>query len=89
MPLRWLLPRVGHALAYQVVSYNRQGNRVFYVSRLAGAFGSEALSSARLPGQKRYVEGYQGAMQQMSIGSPFNVLREFGPELKRTFRRKK
>lgn len=81
--------RTGHAIGYQVVSYNREGKRVFYVSRLAGAFGGEALSTAWLPGQKWYVEGYQGALQQLSIGMGFNVLREFGPEVKRAFRWKK
>lgn len=82
-------PRFGHALAYQVISYNREGKRVFYVSRLAGAFAGEAVSTAWLPGQKWYVEGYQGALQQVSIGAVFNVLREFGPEIKRKFGRKK
>lgn len=82
-------PRFGHALAYQVVSYNREGKRVFYGSRLLGAFGGEAVSTAWLPGQKWYVEGYQGAIQQISLGTAFNVVREFGPELKRKFRWKR
>lgn len=82
-------PRFGHALAYQVISYDRNGNRVFYVPRIAGAFGGEALSTAWVPGQKWYVEGYQGAIQQVTLGALMNAVREFGPELKRTFRGRK
>lgn len=81
--------RTGHAIGYNFVSYNRRGERVFYVSRIAGAFGGEALSTVWLPGQKWYVEGYQGAIQQITIGSLVNVMREFGPEIKRKFRRKR
>ncbi|MCU0244998.1 MAG: BatD family protein [Bryobacter sp.] len=82
-------PRFGHATALSFMTYDRNGKKVFNVMNFAGAFGSEYIAGQWTPGTNPTVAGYQGAVQQIGAGWIFNVLREFGPEMKRAFTRKK
>lgn len=80
-------PRLGHTLAWNVITVNREGRNVLNLPKVAGAFGGEALSAAWTPGVRWDVRGYQGALQEVTFGWFFNVLREFGPDIKRAFRK--
>lgn len=82
-------PRFGHATVLSFMTYDRNGKKVFNVMNFAGAFGSEYIAGQWTPGTNPTVAGYQGAVQQIGAGWIFNVLREFGPEMKRAFTRKK
>ena len=79
--------RLGHTLAWNVITVNREGKNVFNLPKVAGAFSGEALSAAWTPGVRWDVRGYQGAFQEVTIGWFFNVLREFGPDIKRAFKK--
>jgi hypothetical protein len=80
-------PRLGHVLTLSVLTYNRDGRRVFNVANFAGAFGSEAIAGLYTPGVDPIVRGYQGAAQQAVVGLSFNLMREFGPDIKRAFKK--
>lgn len=81
--------RFGHATTLSVMTYDRRGRKVFNVMEFASAFGSEYIAGHWTPGANPAVAGYQGAAQQIGAAWVFNVLREFGPEMKRVFTRKK
>lgn len=78
-------PRFGHASSLVFTTYNRDGRKVFNVMNFAGAFGGEYIGGRWNPAVDPLVRGYQGAAQQIAAGWIFNVLREFGPEMKRAF----
>lgn len=78
-----------HASQLVLLTYNREGKKTFYWSRFAGAFGAEAISAAWNPAVRWEVRGYQGAAQQVAAQWVFNVIREFAPDIKRLFVRKK
>ena len=82
-------PRFGHASSLVFTTYNRDGRKVFNVMNFAGAFGGEYVGGLWNPAVDPVVRGYQGAAQQIAAGWIFNVLREFGPEMKRAFRFKR
>jgi hypothetical protein len=79
-------PRLGHAMALEVMTYNNEGKLRFFWPRLAAAVGSEWAAAAWTPNYKWSAEGARNAAQQLYFGVGFNVLREFGPEIKRMAR---
>lgn len=80
------LPRAGHALAAYFVTYDREGRRTPHVSRVGAVFAAEFTGRLWMPAGYRDVStSMRGVGLQMGVGSAFNLIREFAPELKRTF----
>lgn len=82
-------PRLRHASLLEVATYNREGKLRFHWPRIAAAAGSELAASAWSPAYKWSAEGALNASQQIYFGIGFNIVREFGPELKRIVRLRK
>ncbi|MCE5307257.1 MAG: hypothetical protein LLG20_06420 [Acidobacteriales bacterium] len=83
------LPRVTHAVGANFVTLDRNGNRVFHTSRLAGILAGVLVSRYWMP--DRYGSTYRisrGIGIQLGISSAYNVLREFTPDLKRALHRR-
>jgi hypothetical protein len=81
------LKRIGRAMMWDFVTYNREGKYVVNVPRLAGAWGSSLAAASWTPGYKISAQGVQNATQTLAIGGFFNILREFAPDLKRLFKK--
>jgi hypothetical protein len=83
------LPRAGHALAMNFVTYDSTGALTPHVARLGGAFTAAYVANSWLPkGDRSAGETARSAGMQIGISSLFNLVREFSPEIKRAFRRK-
>ena len=81
-------PRFGHALKWTFLTKNREGQTRFDAPALAGYYGGGMLSMYWHP--SRYdplTDGVREGTQQVGFAMGINVLREFGPELKRWIRR--
>ncbi len=84
-----LLPRTGHALVWSFITHDNKGRVRIDFPALAGAYGSGMLSMYWYP--HRYsplTDGVRVGTQDLGFQIGVNVLREFGPEIKRVFRRK-
>lgn len=81
--------RLWHAFVYEYMTYNRHGRPVFNISALAGQVGSEAIASTWIPDRSVGAQIKKGLIEQVSIGWLSNVAREFSPEIKKLFKRKK
>ncbi|MGJ5816344.1 hypothetical protein [Paludibaculum fermentans] len=80
--------RVGHALSGLVLSADRQGERRFDPSNLAASFGGGYVGASLYP--SRYtvsVKGYQLGTQLTGQVMAQNLFLEFGPEIRRVFRK--
>jgi hypothetical protein len=83
------LPRAAHALTANFVTYDRRGRRAPHFSRVGGAFAAEFTGNLWMPaGYRDTSKAMRGVGIQLGVGSAFNLLREFAPELKRVFARK-
>ena len=81
------LRRTWNAVEMSFLAYNGQGRKRIDFPQLAGAYGSAMIVTTWYP--KRYdpfVQGVQLGHQQMGLAVGVNVIREYGPELKRFFR---
>lgn len=82
-------PRVGHALAMNALTYNREGRWRPHVSRLGGMFAAEYIGNAWMPaGSRTSAEALRGVALQVGMGSLFNIVKEFSPEVRRALRRR-
>lgn len=81
--------RLWHSFVYEFMTYNNAGRPVVNVGALAGQFGSEAIASTWIPNRTVGVQLRKGLIEQVSIGWLSNVAKEFAPEIKRAFKRKK
>jgi hypothetical protein len=79
--------RVLHALAHALVARSDNGNAMFNASEWLGTTSSVALSNLYHPGNER---GFAPSAEQVGYNVAedigFDVLREFWPEIARTFR---
>lgn len=80
--------RVAHAFKMNFVTLNREGNYVFAWPRFVSAYGVGMLSPTWVKEQKWSAQGLRAGNSQFYFGGLFNVVREFGPEIKRVLRRK-
>ena len=77
-------PRAGHALAANFVTYDKHGRRRPHVSRVGSAFAAEFIGNTWMPdGYRTTTDAMRGVGVEVAIGSAFNLIREFSPELKR------
>ena len=83
-----LLPRSGYALSRAFVTRNREGKLVPYVSNFIGNYGSGMISTYMLPDRYDPIKnGLQAGHIMFASNAGGNLLREFGPDLKKAFRR--
>ena len=79
--------RTGHAFKWSLVTKNESGRTRFDFPEIAGAYGSGMLSTYWYPDRYRpLADGVRSGNQQMIFVVAINVVKEFGPEIKRTFR---
>jgi len=80
--------RIGHAFKMNFVVMNSQGKQVFDWPKFVSAYGVGMLSTTWVDDYKWSAQGLRAGNSQFYFGGLFNVVREFGPEIKRVFRRK-
>lgn len=74
-----VLPRIGHALAFSVVTYDRNGKKVVNWPNIAGTYSIGMLSTTYTPDQKWSAQGIQIANSAMAFGFVSSLLQEFTP----------
>jgi hypothetical protein len=80
--------RIGHAFKMNFLTLDSSGKKVFNWPKFAGAYGVGMLSTTWVNEYKWSSQGLQAGNSQLYFGVLFNVVREFGPEIKRKFKRK-
>lgn len=80
--------RMGHAFKMNFLTLNREGKQVFNWPKFAGAYSAGIVSTTWVKEYKWSAQGVQAGNSQLYFGAVFNLVREFGPELKRVFKRK-
>jgi hypothetical protein len=83
------LPRAAHALTANFVTYDRDGRRTPHIARVGSAFAAEFTGNLWMPaGYRDPSRAVRGVGMELGVGSAFNLIREFAPELKRVFTRR-
>jgi hypothetical protein len=80
--------RLGHALAWDFVTYGRAGQIVPNIPRFVAAYGAAALPPLWNEHYKWTAEGIRKGNQSIFFAALFNIMREFAPEIKHALRRK-
>jgi hypothetical protein len=79
-------PRAAHALAANLVTYDRNGRRAPHISRVGSVFAAEFTGNRWMPaGYRDTSSAFRAAGVQLGVSTAFNIIREFAPELKRVF----
>ena len=73
------LPRIGHALAFNFVTYDRGGKKVLNWPALGGGYMVGMLSSVYTPGQKWSAGGIRAGNSAIYFGFASSLLQEFTP----------
>jgi hypothetical protein len=82
------LPRAAHALTANFVTYDRSGRRTPHVARVGSVIAAEFTGNLWMPnGYRNASTAMRGVGVELGVGSAFNLIREFAPELKRIFTR--
>jgi hypothetical protein len=82
------LPRAGYALTANFVTLDRNGRRVPHAARVGALVGAEFTGSLWMPaGHRDASTAMRNVGMELGIGSAFNLIREFGPDLKRLLTR--
>jgi hypothetical protein len=71
--------RIGHALAFSVVTYDRNGKTVFNWPSFVGSYSAGMLSTAYTPNQKWSAQGIQAGTNGLMFGAISSVVQEFMP----------
>lgn len=74
-----VLPRIGHALKWNFVTYNRNGKEVFNWPAIAGGYAIGIASTQYTPGQKWSAQGIQAGNNAIYFGFMSSLLQEFLP----------
>lgn len=74
-----VMPRIGHALAFNFITYNEHGKKVLNWPSLAGGYGVGMLSSTYTPGQKWSAGGIRAGNSAIYFGFASSLLQEFTP----------
>ncbi|MCI0356503.1 MAG: hypothetical protein L0099_15925 [Acidobacteria bacterium] len=83
-------PRIGYAMSRVVVTQGDKGRRQFNFSQVLGNLFAAALTNAYYPEKERRAgRTFARAGRQLALGAGLNVLKEFGPQLRRKMFRKK
>jgi hypothetical protein len=82
--------RIGYALTRVVVTQGDNGRRQFNFSQVLGSLFSAALTNAYYPEEERRVgRTFAHAGRRLAISAALNVLKEFGPQLRRKMFKKR
>ncbi len=83
-----LLRRAAHALTANLVTYDRNGRRTPHLAGVGSVFAAEFTGNLWMPsGYGNTATAMRGAGIELGVGSAFNLIREFAPDLKRIFTR--
>lgn len=80
--------RVAHAIKMNFLTLDRNGNNAFDWPKFASAYGVGMLATTWVNDYKWSAQGIQSGNSQLYFGVAFSIAREFGPEIKKVFRRK-
>jgi len=82
--------RIGYAMSRVVVTQGDNGRRQFNFSQVLGTLFAAALTNAYYPEEERRAgRTFARAGRQLAMNAGLNVLKEFGPQLRRKMFRKK
>ncbi len=82
--------RIGYAMSRVVVTRGDNGRRQFNFSQVLGTLFAAALTNAYYPEEERRAgRTFARAGRQLALSAGLNVLKEFGPQLRRKMFRKK
>ncbi len=82
--------RIGYAMSRVVVTQGDNGRRQFNFSKVLGTLFAAALTNAYYPDEERRAgRTFAHAGRQLATSAGLNVLREFGPQLRRKMFRKR
>lgn len=84
-----VLPRLGHAIAFSFVTYNREGKKVFKWPKIVGNYSVGMLSTHYTPNQKWSAQGIQMGTNAMAFGIVSSLLQEFTPSQLLFWKKKK
>ena len=73
------LPRIGHALLFNFVTYDKNGKKVFNWPSIVGAYSVGMLSAQYTPNQKWSAQGIQAGHNNITFGFASALLQEFMP----------
>jgi hypothetical protein len=72
--------RFGHALLWNFLTLDRNGNTVLNTPRIGSAFAAEFIGNTWMPaGYRTRAEAFRGVGIQLGAGALFNTIREFAP----------
>lgn len=74
-----VMPRIGHALAFNFVTYNQHGKKVLNWPSIVGGYSAGMLSSTYTPGQKWSAGGIRSGNSGLYFGFASSLLQEFTP----------
>ena len=77
-------PRLGHSIAWNFLTLNRDGKTVLNVPRIGGSFAGEFIGRTWMPaGYNSVGDTFRSGGVQLGIGAVFNIVREFSPSKRR------
>lgn len=82
-----VMPRIGHAILFNFVTYNHDGKKVFNWPSIGGGYAIGMLSTTYTPNQKWSAQGIQAGNSAILFGFASSLLQEFTPS--KLFVRKK
>lgn len=83
-------PRIGYAMSRVVVTQGDDGSRQFNFSKVLGSLLSASLANAYYPDEDRTAgRTFARAGKHLAVSAGLNLLKEFGPQLRRKMLRKK
>ena len=81
--------RVGHAMSQAVLTYDNDGNRVFGTARVGSRYAAAMIETTWFPDRYSWKDGFREGSQSFIGVGLFNVVREFWPDIRGKFGRKK
>lgn len=82
------MKRMGHAMAWNFVTYDSKGRTVPNWPKFVSAYGVGMLSTTWTPNSKWSAEGLNRGNSQLYFGVFFNIIREFSPDIAKAFKRR-
>ena len=80
--------RMGHAFTYTFFTLDRNGNKVFDVSRIISLYSAELATAGMFPGNYDVWRAMRRGNTGVSLSWTGNMFREFWPDIARKIRRK-
>lgn len=72
-------PRIGHAMLFNVVTYDQNGKKVFNWPAIGGAYAIGMLSTTYTPNEKWSAQGIQAGNNAFVFGFASSLIQEFLP----------